>query len=551
MFSKILFIAFLTLINNCNIQAQSKTVSFDQVNEINRPKLVIGLVVDQMRWDYLYRYYNRYSKGGFKRLMHQGYNFQNTFIPYVPAVTAAGHTCIYTGSVPAVHGMVGNDWVENNTGKIMYCAQDDSVKSVGSISLEGKMSPKNMQVTTVADELRLATNFRSRTFGIALKDRGGIFPAGHSGNAAYWFEDASGNWITSTYYMQALPKWVSDFNNNRLTDKYMQNDWNLLYPASTYIQSTADNKMYEKTLPHETTRTFPHTYKSLIGKSYYTFRINPFGNTLTLDFATSLIKSESLGKTADTDMLCISLSSTDYIGHRYGPNSMEIEDTYLRLDKDIEKFLNTLDAQVGKGNYLLFLTADHGAPNNPAFMQENKLPGGNLNAKSMIPDMNQMLKKQFGRDSLVKKIYEYQVYLNNALIDSLKLNRAAIKTTLVQFLLSKPEVQQAFDYSEFDKVIMPARIKEMFAKGYFRNRSGEVQFILKPQYHDVDWAGTEHGTWYPYDTHIPLIFFGWNINPGKTYREVYMTDIAPTLSALLNIQQPGGCIGTVLTEVVR
>ncbi|MEO7264655.1 MAG: alkaline phosphatase PafA, partial [Ferruginibacter sp.] len=526
---KILFIAFISILFIGNIQAQSKPIPTQTTDKISRPKLVIGLVVDQMRWDYLYRYYSRYGKGGFRRLMKQGYSFENTFVPYVPTVTASGHTCIYTGSVPAIHGIVGNDWIENKTGKRMYCTQDDSVNTVGSNSKEGKMSPKNLLVTTVSDELRIATNFRSRTFGLAMKDRGGIFPAGQSGNAAYWFEDVSGNWITSTYYMQSLPKWVTDFNNNHFTDKFMEKDWNLLYPESSYIQSTSDDKQYEKTLPQEKTRTFPHSYKSLIGKSYYAFRINPFGNNLTLDFATTLIKNERLGKNGETDILAVSLSAPDYISHRFGPNSLEVEDTYLRLDIEIEKFLNMLDAEIGKGNYVLFLTADHGAPNTPGFMQENKLPGGNLKAKWMIPEMNDLLKKQFGQDSIVINIFEYQVYLNYAKIDSLKLNKQGIKASLIEFLLSKPEVEQAFDYAEFDKLVMPSRLKEMFAKGYFRSRSGEVQFILKPQYHDVDWAGTEHGTWQPYDTHIPLIFFGWNINPGKTYREVYMTDIAPTL----------------------
>ena len=549
--NKTWLILLLLITISFSIHSQQKNKPLENSTSISRPKLVVGLVIDQMRWDYLYRYYNRYGKGGFRRLMQQGYNFQNTFIPFVPTVTAPSHTSIYSGSVPAITGIVGNDWIENNTGKLMYCSKDDSVKSVGTTSSEGRMSPKNMLVTTIADELRMATNFRSRTFGIAMKDRGGIFPAGHNANAAYWFEDASGNWITSTYYMNNLPNWVKDFNARRYPDKYMSNNWNLLYPAESYIQSTVDDKLFEKTLPLETTRTFPHSYKNAIGKNYYSFRVNPFGNNFTLDFASALIKNEKLGKTPETDMLCISLSSTDYIAHRFGPNSMEVEDCYLRLDKEIEKFLNMLDAQVGKGNYLLFLTADHGSSNVPGFMQENKLPGGNLNAKLMIPEMNKMLKQQFKADSIVKKIYNYQVYFDYPLLDSLKLNKEAIKISVLNFLLAKPEVMHAFDYLQFDKLVLPAKIKEMYAKGYFRTRNGDIQFMLKPQYQDVDWSGAEHATWYPYDTHIPLIFFGWNISSGKTYREVYMTDIAPTVSAMLSIQMPSGSIGSVLTEVVK
>jgi len=520
-------------------------------NGIERPKLVVGLVIDQMRWDYLYRYYNRYSEGGFKRLLQQGYSFENTFIPYTPAVTAVGHTCLYTGSVPAINGIVGNDWIERDSGKAMYCSQDRSVNTVGSFSNQGQMSPKNMLVTSVGDELRLATNFKSRVFGIALKDRGGIFPAGHSANAAYWLDDSTGNWISSTYYMNSLPGWVSSYNAARKIDSLMTNDWNLLYDKSIYEQSTTDDKKYERPLFHETTTTFPHAYKSLIGKNYYPFRQSPYGNTFTLDFAKKMIQNEKIGMSGQTDMLCVSLSSTDYISHRFGPNSLEVEDTYLRLDKDIENFLNYLDATIGKGNYLFFLSADHGAPQVPDFMKENKLPGGSLTSTELIKELNSLCAEKFGTNKMVKAIYEYQVYLDNRIIDSANLNRDIIKDFIIGHLKTKPEVVNAFDYSKFESLVMPEQRKEMFAKGYFYKRSGDIQFILKPQYTDVLSIGTEHGTMYAYDTHIPLLWYGWKISHGKTNREVYMTDVAPTISAMLKIQMPNGNVGHVLEELVK
>ncbi|MEP7165289.1 MAG: alkaline phosphatase PafA [Ferruginibacter sp.] len=549
---KILITACLFITGVIDLSAQQKvnnTPAFN--NGIERPKLVVGLVIDQMRWDYLYRYTNRYGNGGFKRLLQQGYSFENTFIPYTPAVTGPGHTCLYTGSVPAIHGIVGNDWIERDSGKIMYCAQDRSVNTVGSFSNQGQMSPKNMLVTTVGDELRMATNFRSRVYGVALKDRGGIMPAGHSANAAYWFDDSTGNWITSTYYMNNLPAWVSKYNNNRKVDSLMMKDWNLLYDLSTYEQSTADDKKYERPLFHETTVTFPHAYRSLIGKNYYPFRQSPYGNTLSFDFAKKLIQHEKLGMSAQADMLCLSLSSTDYVGHRFGPNSLETEDTYLRLDKDIEDFLNYLDATIGKGSYLLFLSADHGAPQVPDFMKENKLPGGSLYSFDLLTELNQLCVAKFGRNNLVKAIYEYQVYLDNSMIDSAKIDRNLVKNTVIQYLGTKPQVIKVFDYTEFNKVVMPASQKEMFAKGYYNKRSGDIQFILKPQYTDVFSVGTEHGTMYAYDTHIPLLWFGWKIKPGKTNREVYMTDVAPTISAMLKIQMPNGSVGHVLEELMK
>jgi len=548
---KIISVACLFFYCVSNIQAQQKPAAITVNNGIERPRLVVGLVIDQMRWDYLYRYFNRYGNGGFKKLLQKGYSYENTFIPYAAAVTGAGHSCLYTGSIPAINGIVGNDWIERNTGQHMYCTDDKSVNTIGSFSNQGQMSPRNLLVTTVGDELRLATNFKSRVFGIALKDRGGILPAGHSANAAYWFDDSTGNWITSSYYMKKLPAWVNNYNKSRKADSMMMKDWNLLYNSSLYDQSTTDDNYFEKPLYHETTVTFPHSYKTQIGKNYLPFRQSPYGNTLTIDLAEKLISNERMGMSGQTDMICVSLSSTDYIGHRFGPNSLEVEDTYLRLDKDIEQFLNYLDVTIGNGNYLLFLSADHGAPQVPAFMKENKLPGGNLNASDLLTELNRFCFSSFGHEKIVSAIYEYQVYLDTKLIDSLKLDAAEIKKSLVNFLKLKPEVMNAFDYADLDKLVLPAQIKDKFERGYFFKRSGDIQFVLRSQYTDVLMTGTEHGTMYSYDAHIPLLWYGWKIRPGKTNREVYMTDVAPTISAMLKIQMPGGSVGHVLQEVVN
>lgn len=543
---------FLLICLGNQLFAQHKTpISESAINNgIERPKLVVGLVIDQMRWDYLYRYYNLYGNGGFKRLLQKGYSFENTFIPYATAVTAAGHATLYTGSLPAIHGIIGNDWEERDSAVSMYCTTDRSEKSVGTSSTQGRMSPRNLLTTTVGDELRLATNFKSRVFGVALKDRGGILTAGHSANAAYWFDDSTGNWITSTYYMNELPGWVNKFNSKRFIDSLMMKDWNLLYDISKYDQSTADDNEFEKPLRHEKKPVFPHIYKDQVGKNYYTLRESPYGNTFTIDFARQLLLSEQLGKSGQADMLCISLSSTDYIGHKTGPNSLEIQDTYLRLDKDIESFLNFLDKHVGVGQYLFFLSADHGAPQVPAFMKANKLPAGSMKKSILKAELNTFCYEKFGAKNLVKAIHEYQVYFNYRLIDSLKPDMSVIKKSLVDLLMQKPEVIAAFDYDNFEKVLLPQKVKDLFVNGYNFKRSGDIQYILKSQYNDNVLTGTEHGVMYAYDTHIPLIWYGWKIKPGKTNRKVYMTDVAPTISALLKIQMPGGSVGEVLGEVV-
>ncbi|RYZ53012.1 MAG: alkaline phosphatase family protein, partial [Sphingobacteriales bacterium] len=315
----------------------------------DRPKLVVGLVVDQMRWDYLYKFYDRYGNDGFRRLMRDGFNCEQTFINYIPSYTAPGHTCVYTGSVPAIHGIAGNEWFDNHTGKYWYCTEDTAVLPVGGSRLAGRMSPRNLLTSTVTDELRLATNFGSRVFGIAMKDRGSILPAGHLG-AAYWYDDSTGNFISSTYYSESLPGWLEQFNNRRLADSFLSKDWHPLYPAATYRQSLPDNNRYEGLFPGEVTPVFPHSINRKNG--YGMLRRIPAGNTMTLDAARSCLRGEQLGKGKFTDFLCISLSSTDYIGHQYAPDAMEVEDTYLRLDRELASLLKFLDEHVGKGQYL-------------------------------------------------------------------------------------------------------------------------------------------------------------------------------------------------------
>ena len=513
-----------------------------------RPKLVVGIVIDQMRPDYLTRFYDRFTSGGFKRLMNEGFVCENTFIPYVPTYTAPGHTCVYTGSVPALHGIVGNNWYDKDKGKVVYCTDDSSVRAVGSNSVAGQMSPRNLIATTVADEMRLASNFKSKTIGIALKDRGAILPAGHSANAAYWFDNASGGWITSTYYMNALPAWMTQLNAKALPDIYLAKNWNTLYPMNTYVQSTADAKSYEGALPGGDA-TFPHKTDSVkIGK-YETFRVTPYGNTYTVDAAKAAIEGEALGTRGVTDMLAVSFSSTDYIGHAFGPNSVEIEDTYLRLDKDLAEFFAYLDLKIGKGQYLVFLTADHAVAHVPGFEKENKIPAGVSNTPALQKTLNDALQKEFGAGNYIASVINYQVHLNYGLLTANKIDRAAVKHSLIRALMSQPGIMRAVDLENLPAAALPQQVFTMLANGYNQRLSGDVQFIYEPGWFEGFDRGTTHGSWNPYDSHIPLLWYGWNIKKGRSTREVYMTDIAPTVAALLQIQMPNSSIGKVIGEV--
>lgn len=528
------------------------TPLFSTAQNIQRPKLVVGIVVDQMRWDYLYRYYDRYAEnGGFKRLLNQGFSCENTMIPYTPTVTACGHTGIYTGSVPAIHGITGNDWWDNKFNRNVYCTEDSSVQTVGSNSGLGKQSPRNLLTTTICDELRLATNFKSKVIGIALKDRGGILPAGHSANAAYWYDTKTGDWITSTYYMKELPAWVKTFNAEKLVDKYYKDGWNTLYPLNTYVQSTSDEKSYEVKAFGADQKGFPYNLSRLAGINYNPIIATPFGNTLTTEFAKSIIINEQLGADAVTDFLALSYSSPDYVGHSFGPNSVEVEDTYLRLDKELGDFLDFLDARTGK-DYIVFLSADHGVANVPEFLKEHNIPAGHFDLQLLYDNLNAGLKQKFRKDDIVATIQNLQVSLNMQMIQSSSLKLNDVKSWIMGYLSNQQGIARVIDMDNIATTALTATQKQMVINGYYPTRCGQIQIILQPQWlEDYAKGGTTHGVWNPYDAHIPLLWYGWGIKQGKTNREVHMTDIAPTIAALLHIQVPSGSIGKVIEEVFK
>jgi predicted AlkP superfamily pyrophosphatase or phosphodiesterase len=517
---------------------------------LDRPKLVVGIVVDQMRWDYLYRFYDRYGTDGFKRMLKEGFSCENTFIPYTPTYTAAGHTSVYTGSTPALNGIMGNNWYNRQHKRVYYCTEDDRMQPVGTTSIGGKMSPANMWCNTVTDELRLATNFSNKTIAISLKDRGAILPGGYTANAAYWFDNLTGGWITSSYYMADLPQWVKTFNAKKLPDSYLKQNWTTLYPLETYKQSTADSNAYEGSLGQEDF-TFPHITSTLASDKYEGFKTTPYGNTYTLDMAKAAIEAEKLGKRGVTDFLALSFSSTDYIGHTFGPNSIEVEDTYLRLDRDLGNFFKYLDATVGRGQYLVFLTSDHGAAHNPAFLLHHKMAAGSSNEAEVRRQLNDSLQSHFHVNNTIAQFINFQIYFDDSVLAQHNLDKVILKQYIVRFLIRQPSISNVIDLGNLAGTSLPDKIKKFVTNGYNQKLSGDMQVIFKPQWFESLRAGTTHGLWNPYDSHIPLVWFGWSIKPGKTNRETYMTDIAPTVSALLRIQMPNASIGDVIAEVAK
>lgn len=521
-----------------------------------RPKLVVGIVVDQMRWDYLYRYYDRFGEDGFKRLMNNGFNCENVMLNYIPTVTAIGHSSIYTGSVPSIHGIAGNDFYLN--GKKTYCTSDSTVSTVGSDSKNGKMSPRNLLVTTIGDELKLATNFRSKVIGISIKDRAAILPAGHSADAAYWFDPTNGHFITSTYYTDKLPEWVNKFNDRNLPEKYLKQDWNTLYPIETYTASSADDNDFEQPFSENGTPTMPvRTSKLYKTKGYGLISSTPYGNSLIFDLAEAAINGEQLGQRGETDFLAISLSSTDYVGHQFGTYAVETEDTYLRLDRDLAKFLNLLDATVGKDNYMIFLTADHAAAHNFTFLKAHKIPAGGWETENVADELNKRLAETFGTNvKPVKDVLNYQVFLDDEAIKSAKLPRESVIKSIIEQLLENEAVAYAVDMEKAAVASVPEKVKQRIINGYNNKRSGDIQIIMQPNWYEIynhsikNTQGTTHGVWHPYDSHIPLFFMGSNIPAGQTHQQVYITDIAATVCAILQIQMPNGCIGNPIEAIM-
>ncbi|MEZ4811546.1 MAG: alkaline phosphatase PafA [Allomuricauda sp.] len=529
----------------------SEAVETAQIAE--SPKLVVGIIVDQMRYDYLTRFWSQYGEGGFKRLVGEGFNCKNHHFNYAPTSTGPGHTSVYTGTTPATHGIIGNDWYDKEADKEVYCASDDNYNSVGTTSDAGKMSPHRVLTTTITDQLRLHTQKRGKVIAVALKDRGAVLPGGHMANAAYWFEGGqTGNWITSSYYMDALPQWVNDFNASNAVEAYKK-PWTTLKPIDTYLESGTDVNAYEGMLEGETTTTFPHDLPKLwdANGQFGLLRSTPYGNSITADFALKALEAEGLGMDAITDFLAISFSSTDYVGHFYGVNSKEIEDTYLRLDLDLERILNALDQKVGVGQYTVFLTADHGAINVPAYLRDEKVPAGYLDEGAMQERFTEFLKYKYGTTDVVKNVSNFQVFLDHKILANLDIDLDDAEEEIAMELLGYDEVNQVFTAHQMWQNNYTEGIPYIIQNGYNQKRSGDIMFVQRPGFISYGRTGSSHGSPMIYDTHVPLLLYGKGIKHGNTVNRTEIPDVAPTIAALLGIAFPNGTTGKPIGEVLE
>ena len=543
--NNILFLSFFLLVFiGCEVKEEKQP----------KPKLVVGIVIDQMRYDYLTRFYDRYSKDGFKRLLNNGFSLENAHYNLIPTYTAVGHTSIYTGTTPSNHGIISNNWYDKFLKKSIYCVDDANYKTIGNNSNDGRKSPHRMYSTTVTDQLKLAQNMNGKTIGIALKDRSAILPAGHTANAAYWYYGKDkGDFISSSFYMDELPKWVIDFNNTDKAEGYVKNPWQTLYDINTYTNSIVDDNIFEGKFKGETTSTFPHNIPEIKDKNgnLDILKAIPNGNSFTTDFAKAAIIGENLGKNKYTDFLAISYSSTDYVGHQFGPASKEIEDTYLRLDKDLADLLSFLDQQVGADKYTVFLTADHAAVHVPAYLQSLKIPAHYLNTKQFRNDILAITEKYFNSKELIENVSNYQVFLNKKKIESLGLNKNKVADKIAEEIVNFKGIYKAVTAKTLQTTHFSDGIMNSLQNGYNQKFSGDVLMIPFPATLTGGKTGTSHGSGYSYDTHVPILFYGNGIKQGVSKKRYHITDIAPTIANLLKIEAPNSASGKIVDEALK
>ena len=538
------FFTSILLFSNCKF---SETT-------VKKPKLVIGIVIDQMRYDYLTRFADRYGKDGFNRILKNGFSLENAHYNMIPTYTAVGHASIYAGTSPSNHGIISNNWYDKVLKKSIYCVDDANYKTIGNEGIVGQKSPHRLYTTTVADQLQLAQNMQGKTIGISIKDRAAILPVGHTANAAYWYDAGNKNqWITSSFYMEELPDWVKEFNSNNKADAYLNETWETLYDLETYTQSRADNNIYENNLNGQEKPIFPKDLKKLREQNdnFSLIKTIPAGNTYTLDFIKAAIKGEQLGKSEFTDFLAVSFSSTDYVGHRYGIASIETEDTYLRLDKDLGHFFNFLDTEVGKENYTLFLTADHAAVHVPSYLQSLKIPAHYLSTKKLKKFLSDITQKYFNSKELIENISNYQIFLNQEKIEALGFNKNTVAQRLADEVLSFDKIYKAVTARTLQTTNFTEGIMHALQQGYNPKFSGDVLMIPYPATLNYSRKGTSHGSGYSYDTHVPLIFYGNGIKKGASKKTYKIIDIAPTISNLLKIEAPNGTSGKIIEEVLK
>lgn len=521
--------------------------------QTERPKLVVGIMVDQMKQEYIWRFENHFGEGGLKRLMKDGFAAKNGHYNYSSTSTGPGHASVYTGTTPSVHGIVNNSWYSRLLKRSVYCAEDTAAVAVGGSLRNGRISARNLYSSTITDELKISTMQKGKVIAMSIKDRGSALPGGHYSDGSYWYDSNTGNFMTSTYYMKDLPQWMKTFNNRKLADKYLNETWNTVKPISEYNESGVDDSPYEGGFKGKETPTFPYDLSKLRADNgkFGMLPSTPFGNTILNELALAAIDAEGLGADATTDFLAVSFSSPDYIGHNFGPQSKEVQDTYIRLDKEIERLLNALDSKVGKGNYVVFLTADHAVAENSLRMKNDQFRVDNFNSGALSNVLKDAVNAKYGEDDWFEVSRGYDLFLNHELIKEKKVDLYEMQLFVAQEAMKFEGVYMALTGTDLVRNSYSDLMRGLIQSAYHTKESGDVKLILDPAWQSGRAKGTGHGNAWTYDTHVPIIFYGWGVKKGTSVRKIHITDIAPTVSMLLQIRLPNGATGQPIFEAFK
>jgi len=514
------------------------------------PRLVVAIMVDQLRYDYLERYQAQFTDDGFQRFLRKGVFMTFARYDYCPTVTAPGHATFLSGCTPAMHGIIANDWIDKKTRLGMYCCGDSSVQGVGTVTNDNQVSPRNLIGSGFADQLRL--HYGSRVIGISMKDRGAILPAGRKPAGAYWFESKSGNFVTSSYYRADLPAWVQEFNGRRRAASFAGRIWDRLVDARHYRNPDAGPG--EGKLAGETNSVFPHRVDPKTKDGFDAVTSTPFGNEILAEFARATIEGEGLGRGPQPDLLCVSFSSVDAVGHRFGPYSQEVQDAVLRLDRELAGFFRYLDRRIGLRRVTMVLSSDHGVSPDPEFAMSEGLDGQRFKEAPFMVDLLGALDARFGAGKYFLKpnLYGGNLYFNHDTLREKGLAPETVAVFIRDWVLATGKFQAAYTRGQLLEGHAPGLVGHLAQNGYNAERGGDMMLILKPFIiPSSDTSGTTHGAPYTQDTHVPVLFYGSAFRPGRYADEFYISDIAPTLCAALHIAPPSGCMGRPFVKALR
>ena len=562
----------LALLLGCSFQTE---VLVGHSPSAAKPRLVVGITVDQMRADYLSRFGAwedasspaTFGEGGFRRMVEEGFTCRDHHFGYAPTYTGPGHASIYTGTTPTVHGIVGNDWYDRASGTSVYCASDTSVKGVNGDGVDfeglilgssGQMSPHRMLSTTLGDELKMATGGQAKVYGVSMKDRGAILPAGHAADGAFWFYGKDlGHFVSSTYYGDTLPLWLVDLNQSGRAEELMAAGWDRLHDEAIYAQCLPDNNPYEGAFKGELKPTFPYDLQALRAQNggYDLLKGTPGGNSLIVDFALAAIDGADLGQDDVTDLLALSFSATDYVGHRVGPHAQETMDMYLRLDMELQRLFDALDEKVGEGQWTAFLSADHGGANVPSHAAAAGMPTDYWKPGNLMDAVEATLKERWGTprggQSWILRHSNDQVFLNHPLLDARGIDRSTMARFVAEQCATDPGLSKAVAACDAPAMAANDPVVARLVRGHRPGHSGDVFLVPQPGWIDYGRTGTTHGSAYPQDTHVPALFLGAGVAHGETHARTYIRDIAPTVAQLMRSPYPNGATGEPIVDVFK